>query len=63
MEEELLTVKQASDETGISWQAIYRAIKEGRLRGMKIGKLTLIRRDDLDAWQPRKPKRSPPEDR
>jgi excisionase family DNA binding protein len=65
VEEELLTVRQAADEKEVSWQAVYQAIKEGRLPKVAIGKVTLIRRVDLDAWQPRKPKKrlEPPEDR
>jgi len=48
----LVTVKDAAREKGISREAIYRAIQDGRLKTRKVlGKIGILRRS-LDAYEP-----------
>jgi excisionase family DNA binding protein len=49
---DLVTVKEAAQEKGVSREAIYQAIQEGRLKTRKVlGKIGILRRS-LDAYQP-----------
>jgi hypothetical protein len=50
--EEVITARVAAREKGVHPVSIYRAIKEGRLKGSRSGHTILIRRGDLAAWQP-----------
>jgi Helix-turn-helix domain len=50
--EEVITARVAAREKGVHPVSIYRAIKEGRLKGSRSGHTILIRRRDLAAWQP-----------
>jgi len=50
--EEVITARVAAREKGVHPVSIYRAIKEGRLKGTRSGHTILIRRGDLAAWQP-----------
>src|SRR3954454_19782293 len=50
--EEVITAQVAAREKGVHPVSIYRAIKEGRLKGSRSGHTILIRRRDLAAWQP-----------
>jgi excisionase family DNA binding protein len=50
--EEVVTARVAAREKGVHPVSIYRAIKEGRLKGSRSGHTILIRRQDLAAWQP-----------
>lgn len=36
--------------TGLGRSTIYEEIRAGRLRAFKVGKATLIHRDDAEAW-------------
>ena len=49
---QLVTVKDAAREKGISREAIYRAIHDGRLKTRKVlGKIGVLR-SSLDAYEP-----------
>ena len=50
--DEVITARVAAVEKGVHPASIYRAVKEGRLRGFRSGHTLLIRRRDLDAWAP-----------
>jgi excisionase family DNA binding protein len=50
--EEVITARVAAREKGVHPVSIYRAIKEGRLKGARSGHTILIRRRDLAEWQP-----------
>jgi excisionase family DNA binding protein len=49
---DILTVSQAAKELGISREAVYLAIREGRLTAVKILDKYGITRDELDKYQP-----------
>jgi excisionase family DNA binding protein len=49
---DLLTVAEASKELGISREAVYLAIREGRLKAIKILGKHGIRRKEVEAYQP-----------
>lgn len=46
----LLTVGQAADRLQISRSSIYREVGRGRLQVVKVGHLTRIRLQDLEAY-------------
>jgi len=48
MEERLLTVKEAMSYLKIGRTTLYHLIKQGRIKPVKIGKRTLIDKEDLD---------------
>lgn len=49
---QLVTVKDAAREKGISREAIYQAIQDGRLKTRKVlGKIGILR-SSLDAYEP-----------
>ena len=49
---QLITVRDAAREKGISREAIYQAIQDGRLKTKKVlGKIGILRRS-LDAYEP-----------
>jgi excisionase family DNA binding protein len=48
---------QAADLRGVSRQAIARLVKRGRLKGIVVGGRMLIRRVDVESFQPRNPGR------
>jgi excisionase family DNA binding protein len=50
--EEWLTAKEAAERKGIHRNNIARAIREGRLKGVKVGGRYLLRRADLEQWEP-----------
>ena len=49
MAEALLTVKEAARIAGVTWQSVYQALHEGRLKAARQ-RPWLIRREDLDEW-------------
>jgi excisionase family DNA binding protein len=49
---DILTVSEAAKELGISREAVYLAIREGRLTAVKILGKYGITRDALDKYQP-----------
>lgn len=49
---DILTVSEAAKELGISREAVYLAIREGRLTAVKILGKYGITRDELDKYQP-----------
>lgn len=44
------TIKEVVVALGIGRSTIYAAIAQGRLKAVKVGRRTLILRDDLHAW-------------
>jgi excisionase family DNA binding protein len=50
--EEIVTARVAAREKGVHPVSIYRAVREGRLKGARSGNTILIRRRDLAAWVP-----------
>jgi excisionase family DNA binding protein len=50
--DEVITARVAAGEKGVHPVSIYRAIKEGRLKGTRSGNTILIRRRDLADWVP-----------
>jgi len=49
-ERHALRINDATVFSGLSRASLYRAIKDGALRSVKIGKRRLILRDDLEAF-------------
>jgi excisionase family DNA binding protein len=69
-EENVITAPEAAAIKGVTRQAVYAAIRDGRLPSRQIGegKVHLIQRSDLDEWhvvkhpkKPRRPKQQPTE--
>jgi excisionase family DNA binding protein len=50
--DEGITARVAAKEKGVHPASIYRAVKEGRLKGTRSGHTILIHRRDLAAWVP-----------
>ena len=50
--DEVITARVAAREKGVHPASIYRAVKEGRLKGTRSGSTILIHRRDLAAWVP-----------
>jgi excisionase family DNA binding protein len=46
----LLTVSEVAQATGLSSNAVYRAIAAGELRASKLRRRLRVQRADLDAW-------------
>lgn len=50
MTDQLLTARQVADETGLSYDAVRRAIAAGELKATRLRRRLLVRRDWLDEW-------------
>lgn len=50
--DEVVTAPEAARLKGVAESSIRRAIQDGRLPGSRKGQTYLVRRADLDAWQP-----------
>lgn len=50
--DELVTAPEAARLKGVAESSVRRAIQEGRLPGLRKGRVYLVRRGDLDEWQP-----------
>jgi excisionase family DNA binding protein len=48
-----LTVPKAAREASVGWTTIYKEIGSGNLVAVKVGRLTRIRRSDLEDWMRR----------
>lgn len=55
----LLTLKQAAEELGLPVWTLRRAIWDGELAQMRIGRGIRVDRDDLEAWLARQKVRGP----
>jgi excisionase family DNA binding protein len=49
-ENPMLTAAEAAERKGVTKQAVYAAIKEGRLPARRFGKSHILLRRDVDAW-------------
>lgn len=49
-EKRLYTIRQACEAAGLGPTTIYKLLKSGALKAVKVGSLTRIRREDLEAW-------------
>ena len=63
MNDQLLTVPEAGREARVGRTTIYKHIGSGDLVAVKVGRLTRIRRSDLDDWMRRLGAYRPVEDR
>ena len=50
MESQLLSLPEFCREFKLSRSYAYRMLRDGTLKGVKVGKLTRIRRKDAEAW-------------
>ena len=61
---ELLTVAEFCEANGLGRTHVYAMLKDGKLTAVKVGRRTLFRREDLEAWKagltPYKPFTPPP---
>jgi excisionase family DNA binding protein len=46
----LLTVHEVADQLRVSTMTVYRLIKGGELRAMRVGKSFRLREEDVDAY-------------
>lgn len=46
--ESLLTAGQIADQFGVTPTTVYRWIKEGKVRGVRVGGIVRVKRSDLD---------------
>jgi excisionase family DNA binding protein len=63
LSEQLLTVLKAAHEAGVGRTTMYNQISSGSLVAVKVGRLTRIRRSDLEDWIRRLGTYRPMEDR
>jgi excisionase family DNA binding protein len=54
MQNEILTMTQAADYARVGRQAVYRAIKSGRLKAKLVNKRYQIATDDIDSYRANK---------
>lgn len=64
--EEFLTLPEAAEALGLAHVTLWRLVKAGRLPHVKIGRVTGIRRSDLETFRaqkrkPGRPRRPPPD--
>lgn len=53
------TIREIATLVGISRASLYRVMNSGELRSMKVGRRTLVRTPDLQAWMESWPQASP----
>jgi excisionase family DNA binding protein len=46
----LITINEFCQRYKVSRSLAYRLLSDGRLRAVKVGRLTRIRQEDADAW-------------
>jgi excisionase family DNA binding protein len=49
---QLYTMAQAARRKGVSYQSVYKAVRDGKLPTQRLGRQRLVTGADLDAWQP-----------
>jgi excisionase family DNA binding protein len=49
---QLFTMAQAARRKGVSYQSVYKAVRDGKLLTQRLGRQRLVTREHLDAWQP-----------
>lgn len=50
MSQDLMTIEEAARLLGVSHLTVYRLIKRGRLRALRVGRDFRIRRSDMDRY-------------
>lgn len=50
MSQDLMTIEEAARVLGVSHLTVYRLIKRGRLRALRVGRDFRIRRSDMDRY-------------
>jgi len=50
MNKPLLTIPEFCREYSVSRSLLYRMLRDERIRAVKVGRLTRIRRGDAEAW-------------
>ncbi len=50
MENYLMTISEFCKATSLGRTYVYKLLKQGDLKAVKIGRRTLVRKDDLAAW-------------
>ena len=50
MSEQLLTVREVCERLNVSRANVYRLLKSGELRAVKVGRCTRFRAETLDEW-------------
>lgn len=50
MSDKLLTPEQVAERLQVVERTVYRWLNEGRLEGVKLGRLWRVREDDLEAF-------------
>ena len=50
MSDKLLTPEQVAERLQVVERTVYRLLNEGRLEGVKLGRLWRVREDDLEAF-------------
>ena len=63
LSEQLLTVPEAAHKARVGRTTIYKHMRSGSLVAVKVGRLTRIRRSDLEDWMRRLGTYRPMEDR
>lgn len=51
--DEYLNVPEVAELKGVTRQAVWQAIKDGRLKAEKIGRDYIVHPDDANNWEPR----------
>jgi excisionase family DNA binding protein len=51
--EKVLSVTEAAELAGVSRTAVYYALQDGRLEGLRVGRAWVITEANVLAWQPR----------
>ena len=51
MTKDLITITEFCEATGLGRTNVYAMLKKGNLAAVKVGRRTLLRREDVDAWK------------
>jgi excisionase family DNA binding protein len=49
---QLYTMAQAARRKGVSYQSVYKAVRDGKLLTQRLGRQRLVTPEHLEAWQP-----------
>lgn len=59
--DEWMTVTEAAQQKGVVTSAVRLAILAGRVQGLKKGRNWLVKRSDVEKWEPQRRARRKPE--